>query len=166
MRFSRPIVLAFFLAGISFAQDTNFSAGPQYLITTGSPEFLRPIATPSLSLDAPLPSLPAPPQIGPSVTGQPYVSNPELQHQPNLFPIYYGYPEVRVVELTSNVPLRELPVSFNEGGFVNVPSEQWLLQHGYGVTLADAAADSRAHQRPASHVYTNKDVERLHDLQP
>jgi hypothetical protein len=38
------------LVGFSFAQDTNFSAGPQYLVTTGSPMLLRPIATPSLSL--------------------------------------------------------------------------------------------------------------------
>lgn len=38
------------LTGLSFAQSTNFSTGPQYLITTSSPLFLRPISTPSLSL--------------------------------------------------------------------------------------------------------------------
>jgi hypothetical protein len=42
------------LAGISSAQDTNFLVGPQYLITTGSPRFLQPIATPSLSLSSAL----------------------------------------------------------------------------------------------------------------
>ena len=38
------------LSGISFAQDTNFLVGPQYLAATGNPMLLRPIATPSLSL--------------------------------------------------------------------------------------------------------------------
>ena len=48
-------VLAIPLVGLSFAQDTNFSAGPQYLVTTGSPMLIQPIATPSLSLNAPMP---------------------------------------------------------------------------------------------------------------
>jgi hypothetical protein len=38
------------LSVISFAQDTNFPVGPQYLITSSSSMFLRPISTPSLSL--------------------------------------------------------------------------------------------------------------------
>jgi len=42
------------LAGFSFAQDTTFSQGPQYLIVTGSPMFLRPIATPTLSFSSPI----------------------------------------------------------------------------------------------------------------
>ena len=46
----RSCFLLVVLAGISFAQDTNFSAGPQYLITGGaSPLLLQSIATPSLS---------------------------------------------------------------------------------------------------------------------
>jgi len=44
------LVLPLLLVGISDAQETNFSEGPQYLITTGSPMLMRPIATPSLSL--------------------------------------------------------------------------------------------------------------------
>ena len=44
------LALLLILSGASFAQDTNFSAGPQYLVTTPSTLFLRPIATPSLSL--------------------------------------------------------------------------------------------------------------------
>jgi hypothetical protein len=41
------------LAGMSFAQETNFSAGPQYLITGGaSPLLLQSIATPSLSFSS------------------------------------------------------------------------------------------------------------------
>ena len=42
------------LAGICWAQDTNFPVGPQYLMTFGSPLLARPIATPSLSFETPL----------------------------------------------------------------------------------------------------------------
>src|SRR5215471_16797088 len=44
------LVLPLVLVGISLAQDTNFSVGPQYLVTSGSTMLLRPIVTPSLSL--------------------------------------------------------------------------------------------------------------------
>jgi hypothetical protein len=50
MPFHRALLPLFALVGFSFAQDTNFSAGPQYLVTTASPMLLRSIATPSLSL--------------------------------------------------------------------------------------------------------------------
>jgi hypothetical protein len=50
MRLDRVLLPLFVVVGISFAQDTNFPVGPQYLVTTGSPMLLRPIATPSLSL--------------------------------------------------------------------------------------------------------------------
>jgi hypothetical protein len=48
------------LAAVSCAQDTNFAVGPQYLVTSDATLFLRPIATPSLSLSEPLPSTPEP----------------------------------------------------------------------------------------------------------
>lgn len=38
-----------FISAAAFGQDTNFATGPQYLITTGSPMFARPISTPTLS---------------------------------------------------------------------------------------------------------------------
>jgi hypothetical protein len=50
MRLKSALALLPVLAGICFAQDTNFTIGPQYLITNGSPLTIRPIATPSLSL--------------------------------------------------------------------------------------------------------------------
>lgn len=50
MPLHRALLPLLALVGFSFAQDTNFSAGPQYLVTTGSPMLLRSIATPSLSL--------------------------------------------------------------------------------------------------------------------
>jgi hypothetical protein len=79
MRSSYLVCLLLTLGGISAAQDTNFPAGPQYLITTASPLLLHSIATPSLSLGQALPSLssvtqaevapvPAPSAISPSGT--------------------------------------------------------------------------------------------------
>src|SRR6202030_3865417 len=50
MRLHRVLLSLLVLGGISFAQETNFPDGPQYLATTGNPMMLRPIATPSLSL--------------------------------------------------------------------------------------------------------------------
>lgn len=50
MRLNRAFVLLLVLGGVSLAQETNFSVGPQYLVTTGNPMLLGPIATPSLSL--------------------------------------------------------------------------------------------------------------------
>jgi hypothetical protein len=48
----RNLLLLLLLAVPLFAQDTNFSTGPQYLVTAGNPMFLRSIATPSLNLSA------------------------------------------------------------------------------------------------------------------
>jgi hypothetical protein len=50
MTVHRVFLTVFVLLGISFAQDTNFPVGPQYLVTNGNPMLLSPIATPSLSL--------------------------------------------------------------------------------------------------------------------
>src|SRR5579872_4800077 len=99
MRLASLFCLPVVLVGISFAQSTNFSVGPQYLITSPEPQFLRPIETPSLALNAPLKPLPELSPVGPTVTNQSYVSNPELQHQADLFPIYYGYAPIVDVEL-------------------------------------------------------------------
>lgn len=40
------------LTGFSFAQDTNFPQGPQYLSVTGSPMFMRSIATPIMTFSS------------------------------------------------------------------------------------------------------------------
>ena len=40
------LLFTLLVAGVSAAQDTNFGAGPQYLITNGNANFLTPIATP------------------------------------------------------------------------------------------------------------------------
>jgi hypothetical protein len=162
MRLATLFCLFLALAGISAAQDTNFSAGPQYLITSSSPMFLHPIATPSLSLEPSLPAIPSLPQIGPAVEDQSFVANPELPHAADLFPIYYGAPMPSVVEITSTELPSELPASITDGGVTGLTSAQSLRERGYGVPLGDTAAFWKAHKRPAAHVYTNADVQRLH----
>lgn len=162
MRLRGIFLVPILLAGISVAQSTDFAVGPQYLITTESAQFLRPIATPSLSLNAPLPPLPSLPQVAPVVTNQPYIANPGLEDRANLFPIYYGYPGIPAVFLIS-AATPPSPASLNETGFVTIPTAQYLREHGYGETLAQAAAYRRLHRRAAAHVYTNEDVERLRE---
>lgn len=146
--------------GISASQDTNFPAGPQYLLT-GSPLLAHPIATPTLWLDSPLPPIPSLPQIGPVVNDQPYVPNPALPNQPDLFPIYYGYPMPSVVELVSTEP-KQLPASITDTGVVEVTTVQSLIERGYGVTLPETASFWKSHAPRATRVYTNADIDRLH----
>ena len=161
MRLGCLLSLLLALVGLGAAQDTNFPVGPQYLITTDSSMFLHPIATPSLSLEAPLPPIPSLPQIGPTVSDQPFVEDPELRHQANLFPIYYGYPMISVVELTGSEP-RELPASIMDNGVTGTINSAWLLENGYGVPLGDTASYWKTHKPHAPRVYTNDDLQRLH----
>ena len=161
MRLAPLFCLLFALAGLSAAQDTNFSVGPQYLLT-GSPMWARPIATPTLSLEAPLPPIPDLPEIGPVIETQPYISNPDLRHQADLFPVYYGYPAAGVVELSSAEPPRELPASLVDSGVVVMIDAPSVHEPGYGITLGEVAAFWKAHKPHAPRVYTNADVERLH----
>jgi hypothetical protein len=162
MRLATLLCLLLALTGISAAQDTNFSIGPQYLMTSVAPLFAQPIATPSLSLEAPLPSIPSLPQIGPTVENEPFIANPELRRQADLFPIYYGSPATSVVEITSAEPSRELPASILDAGVTGMTTVQSLRQRGYGVPLGDTAAFWKTHKPHATRVYTNADVQRLH----
>jgi hypothetical protein len=162
MRFQVFLLLALLsLTAISAAQDTNFSRGPQYVIT-GDATFLQPISTPTLSLDAPLPAVPSLLEVGPPVTEQPYVTNPDLRHEANLFSIYYGYPMIPVVELTGAEPSQPLPASITSVGYTVMADSQTLRELGYGVTVGEAASYWKAHKPGVNHVYTNADIERLH----
>ena len=76
--------LLFALIGISAAQEMTFRSGPSYLMTSGSPTFAQSIATPTLSIDIPLPPIPSLPEVGPAVIDQPYVVNPELEQAPDV----------------------------------------------------------------------------------
>lgn len=160
------------LMGYSAAQDTNFAAGPQYLLT-GSPLLARPLATPSMSLDAPLP--PIPPSsitISEPVAGVAFAANPELEHRADLMPVYYGVPNyyevasTSIVELSSpegtGESLAELPASLFDSGVSGVTDIQTLQLRGYGVTLGEAAKYWKTHKVPARHIFSNKDITRLH----
>jgi hypothetical protein len=170
MRFACLFCSLMVLSGLSAAQgsnqitgpDTNFSAGPQYLITSGfSPLFARPITTPSVSLGSPLPEIPSPPAIGPVVENPPVAANSELPRQPDLLPIYYGPPVTNVVEITSAELPPSLPASIIDTGVTGIADAQSLRERGYGVPLGDTAAFWKAHKPRASRVYTNADVQRL-----
>jgi hypothetical protein len=50
MQLRNVLFLFLIFSGVSLAQDTNFSIGPQYLVTSSLSMFLQPISTPSLSL--------------------------------------------------------------------------------------------------------------------
>jgi len=76
MRFCALLFLPLLFSGLLCGQDTNFAVGPQYLATSGSAMFLRPIATPSMSLGAMPPAAAGaaqteaiPPQETPSAPG-------------------------------------------------------------------------------------------------
>lgn len=161
MRFIGPAVLFFALLGVAAAQDTDFPTGPQYLITA-NPMFLYPISTPSLSLNTPLPSVPSYIITGAEITDVPYAPNPILEGQADLFPVYYGYPPISVVELVSPEETPELPGSITGADFGGFTTVQTLREIGYGVPLGDAAAYWKTHKLQAPRVYTNADIQNLH----
>lgn len=148
-----------FVGGICAAQDTNFPVGPQYLMTTDSMQFLHPIATPSLSLNAPLPSGPALPEAETTAETPAYTQNPALETQADLFPIYYGYPRVSVVEVTEPEETPSLPESMTGvmGGFTSASA---LEAQGYGAPLGEISSYWKAH-KTAPRIYTNADIQRL-----
>lgn len=169
MRLAGFFCLCFALAGLSAAQDTNFSTGPQYLNTFGSSMFLRSIATPSLSLgEAPPVVTNATTETASSVTTPVATPSPaaDLQNQPNLFSIYYGAPEVeqgsRVIEISAAEPRAGLPSSILDVGVTGTTDPQSLRERGFGMGLAEAAQYWKTHKARAKRVYTNADVERLH----
>jgi hypothetical protein len=162
MRIATLFCLVLAVAAVCAAQDTNFSSGPQYLITFGTPTMLGSIATPSLSLSAPFPEMPGSFEAVPVIGSQPFISNPELRHQADLFPIYYGYTPISIVELTSSELPRELPASIIDAGVVRFTDVQSLRESGIGIPLSEAASYWKSHKPHTTHTYTNADLERFH----
>jgi hypothetical protein len=160
MRLYSFCCLMLVLVGVSAAQETNFAVGPQYLMTSGSPLFARPIATPSLSLGESRATV-----IGGTseVSGDSgTITTPGLQGQADLFPIYYGVPRVSVIEISKpEVSARTFPASITNVGVMEITDLQSLRLRGFGVTLPEAASYWKTHKRSTSHVYTNSDIERL-----
>lgn len=171
-----PCCFLLFLIGSSVAQDTNFAAGPQYLLT-GSPLLAHSIATPTLSLDAPLPPVEYASFDFPEATAQvptdvPFTTNPQLENQADLIPIYYGVPNYyaasapSVVEISfpegAEASIAALPSSIVESGVTELVDVQALRVRGHGVTVAEAAAYWKTHKLTARRNFTNEDVKRLH----
>jgi hypothetical protein len=155
-----------FLAGIAVAQDTNFSIGPQYLMTSGSPLLARPIATPSLSLSEAAPASAVSAEMN-SATQTPTVLD---QSQADLTRVYWGSREVSevpgesssTIEIVATGPSPTLPASIIEVGVEQTTDAQSLRGRGIGVTLAEAASLWKTHKTHAPRVFTNRDIERLH----
>jgi hypothetical protein len=162
MRLASLFCFLIALAGISAAQDTNFPVGPQYLITSGSPMFLRPIETPTLSLSTPTAS------NGSETTTVPETptASPSLSTPPDLTRVYWGGPEttqqVSDIEITSAGTSNPLPPSILDVGVTGMTNAQSLRVRGYGIPLGEAASYWKTHKPHASRVYTNADVQRLH----
>jgi hypothetical protein len=166
-----PCCFLLFLIGSAFAQDTNFTAGPQYLLTA-SPLLAHSIATPTLSLDAPLPPVePFSINVPEAPTEVPFTTNPQVEHQADLIPIYYGADNhygvsTAVVEISfpegEAESLATLPSSIVESGVTELVDAQSLRVRGHGVTVAEAAAYWKNHKLTAKRTFTNEDVKRLH----
>ncbi len=167
------------MVGISAAQDTDFPVGPQYLVTSNSPMFLRSIATPSVSLSTPPPSLAAPetealpqppsPTAGlpqPDLTrilwGEPKVGEPEAAQPEVSQPAVGENVAENVIEISSAEPPRPLPASIIDTGVTGMTTAQSLREFGYGVPLGETAYFWKTHKPHAPRVYTNADVQRLH----
>jgi hypothetical protein len=157
-----------FVPGFASAQDTHFASGPQYLLTTSqaSPFFTRPISTPTMSLPNPVLEPGASnASEGLAAGAGNQTASPQAQPRADLFPVYYGVPRVSVVEISfsADQPLQPLPPSILDPGVWQITSSQALHQRGYGLTLIEAAADGKARARHANRVYTNADIDRLHN---
>lgn len=161
MRLCSFFCLLIALTGVIAAQETNFAVGPQYLMTSGSALFARPIATPSLSLgESRATTIGGTSEV--SADSGTLATTPGLQGQSDLLPIYYGVPRVSVIEISApETSIRTLPASITNVGVMEVTDAQSLRQRGFGVTLPEAASYWKTHKRSASRVYTNRDIERL-----
>ena len=174
MRFSLCCMVLVLSAGIASGQDTNFSSGPQYLLNSdqmknGSLLFARPISTPSMSLEAPPLEVGASNATGALVAGAGNQNvlppTPDALPKTDLLPIFYGPPPARVIEISSpsEPSANQLPSSILDVGVWQMTTAKALREHGYGVTLVEAAAYGKAQTRHANRVYTNADIDRLHN---
>jgi hypothetical protein len=170
-RFSLSVIslLVILSATAGFAQESNFPTGPQYLMNYGSPMFARSISTPSMSLSGPPLETGARNSTGDLTAGAQTqtVSVPPSDALPtvDLFSIYYGQAPVSTVEVSfsgGSYSGGELPESILDTGVGQMTTIDGLRERGYGMTLPEAAAFSKARARHASRVYTNADIERLH----
>jgi hypothetical protein len=159
--------------GIAFSQDTNFATGPQYLMNYGSPLLAHSISTPSLSLAGPPIEVGASDATGvltPGAGDQNVLPpSPDALPKIDLLPIFYGAPPVgengqisfSYAAEPSSQP-NEIPPSISDNGVSQITTVQVLRERGYGLTVAEAAAEAKVRIQHANHTYTNADAARLH----
>ena len=170
MRLCGLLLFGMTLVGIGRAQDSNFSAGPQYLMNYGSPMFMRPIATPTMSLSETAPvAVAAPEASSSSASGSSPESSPAVPQPSDLASVYWGSRESEtpgetgaVIEVSGTVPPSNLPASIFNVGVEETMDAQELRQRGYGVSVSEASAFWKGHKPRAVRVFTNRDVEKFH----
>jgi len=165
--------ILFVLAALTMAagQDTNFSTGPQYLVTYGSPLFLHSIATPSMAWPSPPANVgasDATSRLSAGADNNTADTLPQPPPQANLFLTYYGAPPVQQIVLqgySGEAPSEErLPASILDVGTWQIAdqsvmeSASWKLpltgrrtratrpaSMGMGTSIACAATEPFAH---------------------
>jgi len=167
MRLSALLLILIALAAIAAAQstDTNFSVGPQYLITTDSTLLLRPIATPTMSLQPPSPPPPAM-ETNPGTTVELAAPAPALMTAPDLSRVLWGDNWVDYVTGVAPSSVIEIsgtanpvvPLSLFDSGVGEISHS---MEQGYSPSLGDVSGAVKSRAR-ATHVYTNDDIRRLH----
>src|SRR5882672_2606445 len=94
MRLCGLLLFVVTLVEIGAAQDSNFSVGPQYLMNYGSAMFMRPIATPTLSLSetttSPVFSTPEASSSSDSSAGNSAESSAAVPQPSDLASVYWG----------------------------------------------------------------------------
>lgn len=170
MRISLALTLVLALAGFCFAQqpEMNFPTGPSYLLTNGSPLFARSIATPTLFIHTEM--VPQPTPVNISASEEEFLESLPPLPPPDLFPIFYGVPVPQEIY----VSFRETSERHFEGGLLprsiadnggEITTIAALNLRGYGVTLPQAAAYWKTHEKHAARVYTNADINQLRPQQ-
>jgi hypothetical protein len=171
--------VAIFAAGIALSQDTSFSNGPQYLLSSvpgarsaSSNFFVRSISTPSVSLSGPVLEVGASNATGDLNAGADTqtVVVPEAIALPraSLSSIYYGVPAANIIEISfpaassTSIAGTAIPQSILDIGVGRIIGAQDLQESEYGVTLPAVAAYGKEHVRRATRIYTNADIDRLH----
>ncbi len=171
MRFAS---LLFFLPSIVTlcgAQDTDFSKGPEYLMNHSSPLFLRPIATPALSLDTPALATPNAPAEEHSGTPDTRAFG-ELRTQGQIDWIYWGVGDLTFNQLppecpatpacrSETTPAQPAQTPYFDVGVTAIATPGFLREGGYGTPLGDIATYWKHHPLHAARVYTNADIARL-----
>ncbi len=165
-------LLVILAAGVGLGQDTNFASGPQYLMTSGSPMWARPISTPTMSLPAPTLETGASDATGVLIPGAAdrtvLPSGAASEPAIDFYPIFYGVRPPSVIEISFAGASSEqsisatLPASIVDTGVGQMITPQALRERGYGVTLPESATRQKARIRPGTRVYTNADIDRLH----